>query len=464
MIPKTSSTKIVALLCLILLFGSMLAADIIPDPSEEGSSSGKRTDGYYKYYFWPMDTMSIIGVVLLSAMLFLATLGGGGGSGVMIPVCLIFFRFDPKVAVAHASLFSAIGSIGRIAYEKINEKYRGDQKSMTNYHLILLAGPPSVLGAFIGTTLNKMSSEAVIMGLTFLVQIGLVYETFRMYSKKRAQESLQKGVYIKSTEPQNESSEITKSALRLSDLNNSNLSPPKAIQTTITFIDILIFVSYMALNPAFAYVRGTKALPSVIDNQECSSFDLYLLISYGVILLLLTLFVNEVVLLRNVNRKFYRAENDLQIDTKFSLKFIPLVLLVTIMGSYVSTGSSTLLTLVLIWMGLSPFLASSTCLIIVIIFSGSSAMIYYLNGLIYTSCVLIGGLVVLLSTVITRMTVYQSFMKKGKASLVLLFISVCMMISVPSNIYQVFPHIRDEYIKGKNIWAFTSFCPDVPTN
>lgn len=458
------STKAITVLCLLLLFGTILTADIIPGPVEEGSTSGKKDDGYYKYSFWPMDTLSIIGVLILGIMLLLATLGGIGGSGIIIPVCLIFFRFDPRVAVAHASIFSAIGSVGRIAYEKVREGYNKDSKSMTNYHLILLSGPPSVLGAFIGTTLNKMSSEAVIMGLTFFVQIGLIYETYRMYKKKKSQESLQQGAYVKATDPVNESSDITKSALRLSDLNSAGLNPPKAIQTSILKVDFLIFSIYIVLNPVFTMIRGNKSLPSVIDNQECSPFDLYLLISYGVILLLLTFFVNELVLLRNVNRKFYRAENDLQIDTKFSLKFIPLILLVTTLGSYVSTGSSTLITLVLIWMGLSPFLASSTCLIIVIIFSGSSAAIYSLNGLIYTSCVLIGGSVVLLSTILTRMTIYQIFMKKGSASLILLFISITMLMSVPSNIYQVFPHIQQEYLKGKNIWAFKSFCPSTPTN
>lgn len=458
------SRHLMLAMLIFILAAIVMADDIIPDPMEEGSTRGKLEDGYYKDSFWPLDIMSIIGLVVLALMLVLATLGGVGGNGVIIPVCLIFFRFDPKAAVAHASIFAAIGSIGRIVYEKVTQATKKDSKSLTNYHLILMAGPPSVLGAFIGTTLNKMSSEAVIMILTFIVQVGVVYETFRMYQKKRAEESMVRGAYgtpnANASEPTDESqNDVTKSALRLSDLNSSSLQQPKTVQTAITLLDLLFFIVYVSLNPVFALLRGTSAMPSLIDNQECSSFDLYLLASYGGILLLLTFLVNEVILIRNVHcNKFYRAENDLPIDTKFSLKFIPVVLLVTTLGAYVSTGSSTLITLLLIWMGLSPFLASSTCLIIVAIFSGSSAAIYGLNGLIYWPCAIIGGVIVLLTTVVTRMTLYQSFLKHGKASLVILFISITMMITVPSNIYQVFPHIRQDYNAGKNIWAFLPFC------
>lgn len=447
------------LLLLMICLGTALACDI--DINEESGPPKRAQKIEYKKSFDPFETNSIIGLVFLGVMLMLATLAGVGGNGMIIPVCLYFFDFDPKTAVAHASIFAAIGSIGRIAYEKSYQYYQGDSsKSLTNYHLILLAGPPAVLGAFVGTTINSLISEAILMGLTFIVQLGLVYETFKMFQKKRVQENMAQGNFVKmSGEKDKDHLDASKSALRLSDLNTSSMSPPKSIQTAITLTDLMVLLILMVLSPTFTLLRGTKSIDSLIDNIECSNFDIFFLVGYGFIILLFSLLVNEIVLLRNVSRKFYRAENDIKIDSHFSAKFIPLIFLVTTLGALVSTGSSTLITLVLIWMGLSPFLASSTCLIVVIVFSGSSATIYYLNGLIYTPCVLAGGIVVLLSTILTRMTIYQSFMKHGKASLIVLFISITMLMTVPTNILQVLPHIREDIKDGKNIWAFNSFCP-----
>ena len=297
------------------------------------------------------------------------------------------------------------------------------------------------------------------MVVTFLVQMGLVYETFRMFQKKRVQENAAKGSFVAAPVQNDAATEVSKSALRLSDLNTTTAVPPQSIQTSLAISDLVIFTVLMFLSPTFTLLRGTKTRESLIGNSICSAFDIFLLIAYPCILILFSLLVNEIVLLRNVGRKFYRAENDIKIDAMFSLRFISVIFIVTTLGALVSTGSSTLISLVLIWMGLSPFLASSTCLVVVIIFSGSSAMIYYLNGQIYLPCALIGGVAVLVATILTRMTLYQSFLKRGKASLILLFISLTMFMTVPSNIYQVYPHLKQDHDAGKNIWAFNRFCP-----
>jgi uncharacterized membrane protein YfcA len=454
----SAKVKVIAILLLLLTIGSNLAFSV----NAEEESSKPNTTGLtaYKNHFDPKDTKTIVGLVFLGIMLLLATLAGVGGNGMIIPVCLFFFDFDPKVAVAHASIFAAIGSIGRMAYEKSYQHYKGETtKSLTNYHLILLAGPPAVLGAFVGTTINSLISEAILMVVTFLVQMGLVYETFRMFQKKRVQENAAKGSFVTAPgQSQTEITEESKSALRLTDLNSATAAPPKSIQTSLSISDLVVFTVLMFLSPTFTLLRGTKSRESLIGNTVCTTFDIFLLVAYPCILILFSLLVNEIVLLRNFGRKFYRAENDVKIDAMFSFRFISVIFIVTTLGALVSTGSSTLISLVLIWIGLSPFLASSTCLIVVIIFSGSSAMIYYLNGQIYLPCALIGGAVVLVATIITRMTVYQSFLKHGKASLILLFISLTMLMTVPSNIYQVYPHIKEDHDKGKNIWAFNKFC------
>jgi hypothetical protein len=50
-------------------------------------------------------------------------------------------------------------------------------------------------------------------------------------------------------------------------------------------------------------------------------------------------------------------------------------------------------------------------------------------------------------------------MKKGKESVLMLFIIVLICISVPINIWKVYPHVHAEMKKGDNIWKFKSICP-----
>ena len=66
---------------------------------------------------------------------------------------------------------------------------------MVNYHLVLLAGPPAVLGAFLGTSLNKLASESIIMGTMMLLQIYLLIYSFNTYRAKKRDEKAKAADY-----------------------------------------------------------------------------------------------------------------------------------------------------------------------------------------------------------------------------------------------------------------------------
>ena len=227
-------------------------------------------------------------------------------------------------------------------------------------------------------------------------------------------------------------------------------------QTYLRRPDMVFLALFVLLAPAFEFVRGNKSTKSVIGNQVCTTGDFGLLAGYFALLAGLSAYLRVEILARNRVQEL--DEHSMRITEESSLWFMTTIFMVSLVGGFVSSGSSTLITIAIIAFGLRPFSASSTGMVIVIIFSGSSAAIFFLDGSIFPACALIGGGVVVFSTLLTRMTVYESFVKHGRASLVLLFISLMMVITIPSNIWQVAPHIKAEYDKGKNIFAFDSFC------
>jgi uncharacterized membrane protein YfcA len=461
--------------------------------------------------------MSWAGLAVLAVMLCIATMGGVGGNVVILPVCLIFFRFNPKVAIAHTALFSAVGSITRVLYEKLQgcttkKKSKARRKKLPNYHLVMLSAPPAILGSFFGANANKLSPEILIMGTALVIQLALLWYSFRQYCKQRSLELMQAREEREESKDEEEekAAQLRRSHLREEESRNQatyalltdasptsfgpaissyDLSPTKdektldafsptmltgnynkslyaslrdieeakkVRQTKLKLVDGLFLLIFMSLSPAFEYLRGTKTIKSLIGNQICSEQDFYLIGGYVGVLLLFSMLMRAVILRRN--RGIEQDSSSVEISAGYSFKFMVAMFIVSLVGGFVSSGASTLITMAFIAFGLSPFSASSTGLVVVIIFSGSSATIYYLNGFIYYHCALIGSAVVVLSTLITRVTVYQYFLKHGKASVILLFISLMMLITIPSNLLQVGPHIKSDYDNGKNIFAFESFC------
>lgn len=431
------------------------------EPSETAQLGSTASEDYYRKQFLPLDAMNVLGLLVMALMLVIATLAGVGGNVVILPVCLIFFRFEPKIAIAHTSMFAMVSSLTRVLFEKAEERII-NKPALSNYHIAMIAGPPSVLGAFLGTTMNALSPETVIIGVALGLQIYLLIYSIGKYQIKkeeeRKKELLQPMIDKEEASVPISGQDGTLSKTLLDDkLARDTLGGGiLTSQTTLQKTDMMMLAGFLVLNPLFIFLRGNRQISSVIGNEECSGLDFTLLIAYMLLLFGLCAFTRSYVLNQNANKQL--AETDIEITGSYSDKYMATLTLLAFIGGFVSSGSSTLITICNIMFGLSPFIASSTSLIVVIIFSGSTAFIYYMNGLIYNSCMIIVGIVVIAATLATRMTIYQYFLKHGKGSVILLFISISMVLAIPANLMQVLPHIIQEHKEGKNIWAFNPFC------
>ena len=432
------------------------------------------------------DTRTIIGLVMLAIFMVISTLSGVSGNNIMLPICLIFFKFDPKVAVAHTSLLATLSCGVRIIYEKLQTKSVTEDTELINYHLVLMGTAPAVLGSFIGVQANIVSPILIIVIFTTLLQIFLFVYSIRTYLKKKAEEDrkhlkeispeLDEDIYRQSVEK--ESGDKTTGtdgddrATEPSLLTDLVPKDEKEVTTEIdilepvadscnqyktTWGDLLIMASLMLLNPLISTIRASKE-GKWYQSTRCTVADTVVLLVYAGLLVLLTILLSKNVLTRNLKKRLSKKDISLK-EPSYCVKFALGIVGVSFVGGFLAAGSSTLLSIFMISLEIYPFIASSTTMVLAVIFSGSSTILYALNGLIYIKCVLIAGTVVLVTTIITRMTLYQSFLKHGKASLILLFIAITMLVTIPSNIVQVYPHIKEDYDAGKNIWALNDYCP-----
>jgi uncharacterized membrane protein YfcA len=448
-------------------------------------SDGTVTTSRYKDYFSVSDPMSIIGLFFLAFMIVISTLGGVSGNNLMVPIFLIFFKFDQKISVAHTVVLSTLSCVIRLVYEKIVTSKDKNAKNLINFHLVLVGTAPAVLGAFIGVQLNQMSPNSIIVIFTTLLQIMLLIFSFRTFLKKRRAEEEQKAkedtlalekndlLTIDDVEHQdNSSSKPTGEPLLdtepgVASKNTKTEEPdfqdllepedPATDQYQIMYTDILAILLMFLLNPILTTLRVDLA-DDWWEVKRCTKEDSLLMVFYLAVVITFGAFQVKSILKRNEN-KVPKADDVNLSSYLYCIRFALGVIGVSFIGGFLAAGSSTLLSIFMIALNIYPFVASSTTLFLSIIFSGSSAIIYALSGRVYLVAALMSSIVVVISTVATRMTLYQTFLKHGRASVIVLFISISMLISIPSNLVKVIPHISEDYNKGKNIWAFNSFCP-----
>lgn len=228
-------------------------------------------------------------------------------------------------------------------------------------------------------------------------------------------------------------------------------------QFTTSKFDKKMLLSLLLLNPTILFLRGNSKIKSLVGNQRCTSLDGILMLGYLLVLLLTVIFNSW--RFKKYNKTFQIKENTRQLGLgmKQLLKLVSGIFLVSLVGSYISQGS-TLVGIFLVEIGMTSFVAGPTSLFMAALSTASNTLIYVLNGSIDLWLALIGGSIILVTSVLTRATIYKYIMRMGKESVLLLFTVLLLIVSIPANLYKVIPTIVQEVKEGKSIFRFEGFC------
>ena len=111
-------------------------------------------------------------------------MGGLGGGGIVLPICLLFFKFDPKnsIALSNFSIFLASVLIYFLNSGKAHPLKKG-KGIIVDMNLAIIMLPMIISGVQVGVIFNILLPNVVIL---VFYDILLVYVFYNLVKKIRA--------------------------------------------------------------------------------------------------------------------------------------------------------------------------------------------------------------------------------------------------------------------------------------
>lgn len=133
--------------------------------------------------------LEIGGIFILVTLKILCTMAGVGGGGIVTPLCMVFYGFVTKDAVACAAFATFAATMGSFI-TSFKQKHP-EKKScvLTDYGLTCIMMPTTLAGAQIGSLILIMFPTPVIQILLVLMLIGLGLQSLRKGFQIRKKEN-----------------------------------------------------------------------------------------------------------------------------------------------------------------------------------------------------------------------------------------------------------------------------------
>lgn len=118
-----------------------------------------------------------------------ANMGGVGGGGMVLPISMIFFKFDAKNAIA-LSNFSIFLSSGVRYFINANKPHplKNGKGLLVDLNLALLMLPLIISGVSIGVVLNLLMPNIILIGFFIAILVymgyGVLLKGIALYNKE----------------------------------------------------------------------------------------------------------------------------------------------------------------------------------------------------------------------------------------------------------------------------------------
>ena len=118
----------------------------------------------------------VIGIVAIT------NAGGLGGGGVIVPLMMGLYRFDTKNAVAISNFATPWSAVVRFL-KNTDESHplKNGKGILIDYNICTIMLPSAIVGASIGSIVNQMMPDPVILALFILATIAMVYQALKKY-------------------------------------------------------------------------------------------------------------------------------------------------------------------------------------------------------------------------------------------------------------------------------------------
>lgn len=135
------------------------------------------------------------GIIVLMILLGMANIGGIGGGGLIIPVCIAMFGMSTREAIAMSNSTIFLGSATRFFLFSIKEKHPNDEnKTLIDYDICSVMIPMVLVGSYSGIIISTLLPDVVLTVVLTILLIFLTYNTtkkaFNVYKKETAERIL----------------------------------------------------------------------------------------------------------------------------------------------------------------------------------------------------------------------------------------------------------------------------------
>ena len=120
-------------------------ADVIIIPVQRNLSMTYKGELEHKNLI-PLNDSDMIGSLLVILGLMLAASGGIGGGGILVPLLIIVFKFNPKHAIP-LSNFTILGSSVTNILMNLSKRHPGADRPLVDWDMILVMEPLTMAGA-----------------------------------------------------------------------------------------------------------------------------------------------------------------------------------------------------------------------------------------------------------------------------------------------------------------------------
>lgn len=141
----------------------------------------------------PMKVREFWGMIMVIIILMITNIGGIGGGGTVVPVAMIFFRFDAKNAIPLSNISIFFSSLIRwILNSRLPHPLKDGKGIIVDMNLGILMLPMIVSGVSIGVIINiilpdLIAISAYICGLLYFGR-GVTMKTLSLYKKEVARD------------------------------------------------------------------------------------------------------------------------------------------------------------------------------------------------------------------------------------------------------------------------------------
>ena len=121
---------------------------------------------------FPNQPREIPGIIIIFVLLALASTAGVGGGGLITPLCITFFGFTTKEAIAISGFSILMASIAKVVLS-IRKKHPYKDSALIDYGLASVMLPTVLIGSLIGVFINVIMPAVILNSILTVILLLL---------------------------------------------------------------------------------------------------------------------------------------------------------------------------------------------------------------------------------------------------------------------------------------------------